>query len=136
MKKIKVVLIVFLITCVSSLMNVKAGYLVMSSITIPSFKGYFTSDEAVKETYSNQYMKKIGAVDKLSGDGRAILGCISGVSGGFTDLVDNEFTILENSPSGYGQIPATYRLLLQSKKWLVTEAYFTGNWVLDENILN
>ena len=135
MKKMKLVFLVFVVTCILSIMNVKASYLVISGITIPRFSGIYTSDEAVKDTFSNQYMKKIGAVDKNSGDGRAIEAQIQGALTGFILLNDNQFTVLPNSNSGYGEMPGTYRILLKSKKSLITEAYFTGKWVLDENLL-
>lgn len=135
MKKFKVVFSVFVVTCILSIMNVKAGYLVISGVTIPSFSGIYTSEEAIKDTVSGQYLKKIGAVDKISGDGRAILAQIQGVPYGFTQLADSGFTTMPISNGGYGGVPGPYRMLLKSKKWLATEAYFTGNWVLDENLL-
>ena len=99
MKKMKLVFLVFVVTCILSIMNVKASYLVISGITIPRFSGIYTSDEAVKDTFSNQYMKKIGAVDKNSGDGRAIEAQIRGTLTGFILLNGNQFTVLPNSNS-------------------------------------
>lgn len=136
MKKFKFVAALFVITCILSLSNIKAdSYLGLSGIAIPAMQGTYTSANATKTTYSNQYVKSFGAVDNLSGDDRGIGARIYGIGTSYVTLSVGNYVQMQNNNSGVGSIPSSYQLQLRATKWTVTSATLTAMWVLDDYLL-
>ena len=136
MNKIKIIFFLFLITCVTSLSNIKASpSFAFSQITVPAMQGIYTSDAQTKQTISDQYIMKTGATDKLSGDERAIGARLSGVSNTYVTVPKNSYAQLDSGTTGLGQSPVSHQLQLRATKWTVSAVYFSGIWILDDYIL-
>jgi F0F1-type ATP synthase assembly protein I len=135
MKKIKCLVFIFTLTLITSVFNIKAdSYLGFASITIPSMSGVYTSPTVRKTTFSEQYIMKIGAIDKLSGDERAIGARLKNISNTYVLTTKNAYTKLK-SQSSLGLIPAEYQLQLKANKWTLSAIYFSGTWVLDDYLI-
>lgn len=136
MKKIKFVLCVFVITCISSALNIKAdSYLGFAGITIPAAYGTYTTDYVNKTTESNQYIKKIAAIDSASGDERTIEARLQGVTTKYVRTEKGKYVQLFSDNAGLGQTAGKYKLTLKAETWLLTTSKFSGSWVLDDYLL-
>lgn len=136
MKKLKIVVSLFLFTCILSLNNIKAdSYLNFASITVPSMQGIYTSSSVYKTSLSNQYIKKIAAIDKLSGDERTIGARLKDVTTYYAKTVKGSYVQLFNNNSGLGQTTGSYKLQLKAEKWTATSSAFSGSWILDDFLL-
>lgn len=132
MKKIKVLLGVFALSCVFSIIGVKATHTAyFASIDIPSLQGNYTSSTYYKEQYGTQYAKKLYATDKLSGDERGIQGRLQGITTSYASLPKNVTTALPMGDTNLGQIVGNYNLQLRASSYLVTGAYCGAFWYLD-----
>ena len=135
MKKYKIVGVLFALTCILSLKNIKAdSYLGFTNITIPSMQGVYTSSSITKTTWSNQYAQKISAIDNMSGDDRAIGARINGIGASYVTLSQGQYVQLQNTTVG-GYNAGTYQLQLRANKWTVSSASFAGTWILDDYLL-
>lgn len=138
MKKIKIVIGIFALSCILSLTNVKASsFFGFNSITVPGMQGtYTTKDSVEKTTYSDQYVRKAGATDKLSGDDRNVGAKLTDVTTYYVETVKDKYVKLFNNNSGLGSIPGNYKLTLRAGTWTVSSIYFSGTWVLDDYLIN
>ena len=137
MNKIKMVGFIFLFTLILSIANVKAdSYLGLVGVTIPRLHGVYTSPSVEKTTISNQYVKKIGAVDNLSGDDRAMGARLKNVTTYYASLVTGQYTQLFNDNAGLGQTTGNYQLQLRATKSTVSTVSFSGTWILDDYLIN
>lgn len=138
MKIIKVVLSMLVVTTILAVSGVTAAsYLAFSSITLPAFSGVYTGPTVTKTEISYQYMKKIGATDKLSGDERAVVArTISTDYGNSAWISLPKGSYATWGEVAYNMFPANYKLQMKLSTWTVTAAYFSGMWVLDESLLN
>lgn len=137
MNKIKIVVGLFIFTCILSLNNVNAAsYLGFANITVPSMQGLYTSRGIEKTTISNQYVNKIAARDKLSNDDRAIGARLQDITTEYMLLETGKNIKLLNDNAGLGQVPGTYKLTLKAQKWTISEVSFSGTWYLDDYLIN
>lgn len=136
MKIVKTIAILFALTCVTSLMNVKAdGSYAFLAVTIPAAQGNYTSPSVTKTTWSNQYVKSTGATDNVSGDGRAVKARLKNISNSYTTLTKNSYVQLYAGDTGLGTAPNSYQLQVASVNWFLTAASWSGNWILDDYLL-
>lgn len=136
MKKIKILLGVFIISCIFCATGVKAtSFKSWVSLTIPALSKTYTSDAYQKTVFSDQYAKKDYATDKLSGDERAIQARLQNITTSWTDLPKGSIIKLNAGSTNLGQAPGTYKLQLRAKLSTVTEAYFGGHWYLDDTLI-
>lgn len=135
MKKIKITLVLFLLTCITSLVNIKAdSYLGFAGVTLPAGQGIFTSTAVNKKTMSEQYISKTGAIDKLSGDERAIGARIQGVST-YVTVPKGSYAKLDSGDTGLGLSTVAHKLQLRANKWTVSSVSFSGIWYLDDYLM-
>ena len=135
MKIIKFVSFLLVATCITSFMNVKAdGYLSILSVTLPSWSGNYLSSSATKTTISDQYVKSAGAVDNLSGDGRAVEARVYGINT-YTTLVKNSNVKLYAGNTHLAQGTGSHRLEVRSVKSLLTTATWSGTWIIYDYLL-
>lgn len=133
MKYLKITLALFVGSLCLSLSGVQATqYIQLSNVDIPWFKGIFTSKQVDKGDWTyNQKVKKISAVDKLSGDGRAIEGRIIGLLAGMNSTGWQELPQGKNIDFGEDtKVQGGWKLQLRSIKSLATEAKVIVNWDL------
>lgn len=136
MNKVKIVIGVFILTCVLSVMNVKAdSYLGLVGVKVPAMLDTYTTGNVKKTTISNQYIKKIGATDVLSGDEREIGARLQEVTTYYVTTEKGKYVQLFNDNAGLGATPGNYKLTLRAGSWRATAASFSGNWVLDDYLL-
>lgn len=136
MKKIKILLGVFIISCVFCATGVKAtSFKSWASLEIPRLQGIYTSDAYQKTVFSDQYAKKDYATDKLSGDERAIQARLQNITTSWTDLPKGSIETLDVGSTNLGQAPGTYKLQLRAKKSTLSEAWFGGHWYLDDTLI-
>ena len=134
MGKFKIIAVLFAITCVLSLNNIKAdSSLGFNNITIPSAQGVYESSSVKKVTTSTQYVKGFGAYDTMSGDGRALLARISGTST-YYDVIDDQYVNID--PLRLSNNPGTYKLQVKAKRWTVSTAKANLYWILDDYLIN
>lgn len=131
MKYLKISVAVFFIALVFSTINANALIVNLEDITIPIFKGTWISAQKDKDNWSYQYIKKTKCTDDLSGDGRVINARTQDMYGGgnFSSWITVPYTYA--TWGDYNGDKSTYRLHLQSNKWLATTASFWGTWNLD-----
>lgn len=136
MKKIKIVVVLLLLTCITSLANIKAdSYLGFCDITIPAVQGIYTSPAVNKKTISDQYISKSGAIDKLSGDERAIGARIQGATTSYVTVPRDSYAKLGSGSTGLGLSPVAHKLEMRANKWTVSSISFSGIWILDDYLL-
>ncbi len=136
MKKVKFIVVLFLLTCITSLANIKAdSYLGFTGITIPSLQGIYTSTAVNKKTMSDQYISKTGAIDKLSGDERAIGARIQGATTSYVTVPKDSYAKLGSGSTGLGLSPVAHKLEMRANKWTVSSISFSGIWILDDYLL-
>ena len=129
MKYLKGTMIAFVVGLILS-SSANALSLTFSNITIPAFKGTYTSDERVKSNTTNeQTLHTINATDRISGDGRAINARVKGMLSGMST------TSWKSAPKGkvisFGSSSreiGSWKLQLQSNKNLPTKAGYWGTW--------
>ena len=132
LSKLKTVVGLFLFTCILSMYNVKAdSFISFIDIKIPSAQVVYTSDPVTKTTISEQYVKKNGAIDSLSGDERAIGARLKNITTYYVETEKNKYVQLFSTNSSLGANPGVYELQLKANKWTVTSVSFTGSWALD-----
>ena len=136
MKRIKIVAVLFLLTCITSLANIKAdSYLGFTGVTIPAMNGIYTSSAVNKTTMSEQYIMKTGATDKLSGDERAIGARIMGATTSYVTVTKDSYAKLDSGTTGLGLTPVAHQLEMRANKWTVSSVSFSGIWILDDYLL-
>lgn len=131
MKILKLLFIIIVISFVGTTTIILADYShSFTGITLPNFSKYYNSPDMLKSDASVQKVKKLTAVDKLSGNDMAVMGLVERKSGSAYikgteyDLVTNKFVEM-----GYGsQQSGTFRLKLRAKNSFLTEGRFTGIW--------
>lgn len=136
MKQIKIVAALFLVTCVTSLMNVKAdSYLAFANITLKAYNKVYTTSSTKKTTISDQYVNYTSAYDNFSGDERVVQARLSGVTSSWKDLVKKTNTKLLSGTSSIGTSKGSFQLQLRAKKWTASSVSFSGVWYLDDYLL-
>lgn len=134
MKKIKIIITLFILTCILSLSNIKAdSYLGFAGIKVPAAQGTYVSSEAKKITISDQYVRSNGAIDVLSGDDRGVAAKIHNVSQRSVTLSVGNYVKLD--ANGIGQAPATYQLEFRATRWTATAATLSAMWILDDYLM-
>lgn len=134
MKKFKIVALIFALTCILSLNNIKAdSYLGFAGISVPAAQGTYVSSNAKKTTLSDQYVKSGGAIDVLSGDDRGIASRIHNIGASRVNLVVNQYVKLDHN--GIAQAPSTYQLEFRATRWTVTSATLSAMWILDDYLM-
>ena len=82
MKYLKGTMIAFVVSLILS-SSANALSLTFSNITIPALRKTYTSEERVRtNTINEQTLHTINAIDKVSGDGRAIDARVKGMNTG------------------------------------------------------
>ena len=136
MKKIKIVLSVLAVSCILSLMNVKASsYLGIIGVNIPSMMGLYKTPYVTKTTISDQYVRGV-AIDNLTAQNRAVGARLEGVTTQYVRIPStDQYVKLFNDNAGLGAIPANYQLTIRAENWGLTSATFSGMWILDDFLL-
>lgn len=133
MKKVKILLVFFIVTCIMSVLNVNAtSFKALASIEIPAMQVQYTTDYYEKTVWSSQYASKTGALDKLSGDERAIVARIAQEDLYWVSLPKGQVVELYGAST---QAAGTYKLALRADKLTVSGIYFSGMWYLDNTLL-
>lgn len=131
MKYVKGSLLLLAVTTVLSMAGVNAStYRSFTGVSIPAFSGIYTSESASKAAWGKQSAYKVGAIDKLSGDERAMQARTNGggnISGYVTLPKGSETTI-----TGNNTVPGSYSLQLRASTSLISGASFSGHWYLDK----
>ena len=138
MKKFKIIAVLFTLTCILSLNNIKAdGYIGLMGVKIPAFQGTYESSSQKKTTYSYQYVYSLGAIDNLSGDDRGIEARPYNIGVKYEPVPQRVLTKLKAaSSSGLGAIPGDYKLQMKATRWLASSATVSLTWYLDEQYIN
>lgn len=135
MKYLKITIALFALTFIFAGTSANAEVIYnIQSITIPAYKINWKSPQQSKyNTWVEQTAKKTHCTDDITLDGRVILGrAMQMLTGGYTttDWLElppqQEVGLGEKSKQVGG-----YKLYLQSNKWLMTTATFSGVWVID-----
>lgn len=132
MKYIKGTLAVFVVSLVFSAFSVGAlNSISLIDVEIPIFKGLYISSQKTKTVDGQQYITKVNAIDRVSGDGRNI------ESRTYRTTGNNNTTEWLTLPKGKRVTWKTsnssvnfYKLHLRSVKSLPTTAGFWGTWEL------
>ena len=137
MNKFKIIAILFAITSILSLTNIKAvrNYEGLANITIPAKSGAYVSDSVSKLYDGSQYATNFGAIDQLSSDHRALEGRIYGANLKYVNLKeDTEVELACGSASNeYGCMPSSInKLQVKATKWTLTTATAYIMWVIDK----
>lgn len=134
MKYLKVTLAIFVASFIFGIYNANASQsTTLVDITIPSFRGIYSSKQKTKYSEANQWAIKTECKDKLSGDGRAIEGRVQGMLAGnnttyWIELPLNQWKKFDSPDANRIGV---WRLQLRSIKNLATEARYTGVWQYD-----
>lgn len=130
MKYLKGSFFLFLATAILSVVGVNAAtYRNFVGVNIPNMQRPYTSSASNKTSWSEQSAYKVGAIDSMSGDERAIQARTNGngsISSYVTLPKGSEKTIPGNT------VPGSYALQLRAETWLPTSASFSGHWYLDK----
>ncbi len=132
MKYIKGTLAVFVVSLIFSAFKVDAlSSISLIDVEIPSFKGIYSSAQKTKTVEGQQYITKVNAIDRLSGDGRNI------EARTYKTTENNNTTEWLQLPKGKrvtweasNSSVNFYKLHLRSVKSLPTTAGFWGTWEL------
>ena len=131
MKKVKIILGLFVLTCIMSAAHVNAESLGFTGVTVPGWQGVYTSPTMYKQSHGRQTIEKYSALDSFSSDERAIGARLKGVTSNYVTTVKNAEVDLPGTNPGAGMLDGNYQLQLRANKLLATSASFNGYWKLD-----
>lgn len=133
MKKVKILMAAFVVSCVVSAMGVNAAQTVgLTNITVPALVGTYSTGYHSKTQDGHQYAKKTSAIDSLSGDERAVKARLAGVDNDFlwVTLPKGTKTQIHSGYSQLGDYTGSFSLQLRHVKVLATTSTFNGTWWL------
>lgn len=138
MKKIRFILGILFVTCITSIINIKAdSFRTYTSINIPRLHGIYTTDSENKKTISPQYVKMFGCTDGIDDNTqRAVEARLKGITKKFVTLSRGNYTMLESGQTSLGEAAGSYRLEIRLKTNSMTSGFFSGTWVLDDFLKN
>lgn len=131
MKKIKLLLGAFIISCVLSVSGVSAKYLSFVGVKLPAWSGVYTSSKVTKSTNGYQYIKTSGATDLLSGDGRAISARVYGAGTSYVGATTGKWIKLQDNNQYTTVAGIDYQIQLKATKSTLSKVSYNGIWDLD-----
>lgn len=135
MKKIKILVSLFIFSCVISAIGVKADHTrILNDIIIPTLAGTYTTSYYSKTVEGPQYAVKNTAIDSFSADERAVKARLAGVDNDclWVTLPKGTITELHICTSRIGEMQGSFALQLRHVKVLATTSHFFGTWYLDD----
>lgn len=130
MKFIKGLLVAFVVSCVFAVSNASAFGKAFVGITIPSFKGIWTSPSSETKLDSGyQYLYTAGIRDNITGELRKVEARTKRTSGSldYSDWV--KVTVDQTINWGtQNNIPATYALQARAQTSTLATISYSGSW--------
>ncbi len=134
MKQIKILLGVFILTCILSVNNVNAGKgISFVGITLPSWSGTYVSSNATKQENSYQYSKTVAATDNITGGGRAISARVYGCGTSYVTAPKGSWVQLSDKDQHTTVEGIAYKIQLKAKKSTLAKVTYSGRWALDRS---
>lgn len=138
MKSLKGILAALVISILFGLSGVaaKGESLTLAEITLPKKSGVYTSDRTKNKTEKGlQHIRTASAVDKWSGDGRAVLAQVVGPKGEAEWMLSPKGQLVSWTSSN-SKVVGSYYLKLKARKSTLSTVSYSGTWYLDNAIVD